>query len=277
MAHWKVLLINLDHSTQRLQNCKRQLEKHKIVFERLPAVWGSDIDEETLSQVYPDKTQHYYKNLNLGEIGCYLSHVKAWQKIHEQRLDFALILEDDFLIENNLDFEQLIHTVNNLQKGWHYIKLGGYHNADDIIFNKDLGCYELVTFNKVPNRTCSQFVSALGAQRLLKHCLPVKRPLDVDLRYWWEKEIYVQALLPYTFMPNKNAESEILKFSLRKNAEKRRLQGIKDKAAYHYRCRKEGRALKIFLSSLQKYNADYPQESSLIFSEIPQQNSTNES
>ena len=37
------------------------------------------------------------RDLTRGEVGCYLSHVKAWNLMIEQGLDKALICEDDII------------------------------------------------------------------------------------------------------------------------------------------------------------------------------------
>lgn len=60
-----------------------------------------------------------------GASGCYLSHLCAWQQIIEQKLDFALILEDDvvltdvvqFLLENP-DLNDGIELVHLGKRNW---------------------------------------------------------------------------------------------------------------------------------------------------------------
>jgi glycosyl transferase, family 25 len=238
---WKTFLINLDHSHTRLNNSKAQLEKQGIAFERIPAVWGANLSDSFVAQVYSkQRTGSYYKTLNRGEIGCYLSHVQAWQRIVDLDLDFAVVLEDDFIM-TGVEFTGVIAALTQIKKPWYYIKLGGYHKDRDLIKREKIGAFELVTFKKVPNRTCSQIVSKEGAKRLLKTCLPFSRPIDVDLRYWWEKDITVQALLPYSFMPDRAVESDILKFSKRKDAEKNLIQGVIDKYSYFFQYHHKGR------------------------------------
>lgn len=218
---WQVFLINLDHSTTRLERSKEMLDSINLEFERIPAVWGADLTQEQIDLAYDAKSRNsHYKELNTGEVGCYLSHIKAWELIVERDLDFALVLEDDFLL-HDCDFPALLEALTKINEPWYYIKLGGYHKNSDLLTSQKLNKYTLSTFKKVPNRTCAQFVSKEGAKRLLATSKPFGRPIDIDLRYWWEKNITVQALLPYSFMPNRQIESEIIKISRRKSSKKR--------------------------------------------------------
>jgi glycosyl transferase, family 25 len=43
-------------------------------------------------------------NLSPGEIGCYLAHLRAIQRVVEYQLPWAIILEDDFCFEADPDF-----------------------------------------------------------------------------------------------------------------------------------------------------------------------------
>jgi glycosyl transferase family 25 len=73
--------------------CQNQLCDYD--FERISAVDGSQLEHNELTQFYDVdlSRQQYHSLLTLGEIGCYLSHRKVWQKIVDGQLDFALVLE----------------------------------------------------------------------------------------------------------------------------------------------------------------------------------------
>jgi glycosyl transferase family 25 len=44
----------------------------------------------------------------------------------------------------------------------------------------------LVDYSRVPSMTAGYVVSRAGAAKLLAHRQPFGRPIDVDLRFWWE-------------------------------------------------------------------------------------------
>ena len=55
---------------------------------RIPGVKGDEINPKALPKKPP-------KDLNFGQLGCWRTHVDAWYKVVDERLETALILEDD--------------------------------------------------------------------------------------------------------------------------------------------------------------------------------------
>jgi glycosyl transferase family 25 len=49
----------------------------------------------------------------------------------------------------------------------------------------------------VPSLTGAYIVSRRGAQKLLGRRIPFGRPIDVDLRHWWECDLRVLGVDPY--------------------------------------------------------------------------------
>lgn len=96
-------VINLDKSTERLQNIKKQLDDLNISFERISAIKGREIDADIKNQVtYPinhfDTKFRFTRALTDGEIGCFLSHRECWKKLIASNEQFSLIMEDDIII-----------------------------------------------------------------------------------------------------------------------------------------------------------------------------------
>lgn len=210
----KVFLINLDKSTDRLQNCQRILKTVDVVAERVSAVYGADLSEEELSEAYSyEIAGAYHKQLNPGEIGCYLSHRKAWETIVEQKLDFAIVLEDDFELCG--DLTAAVTAVTRINKPWDYIKLAGSDRKRSTTCNTVINDFELVRYQKIPARTCAQAVSLAGAKKLLQHSRPFKRPVDIDIQFWWEKSLDVYGLIPYPMRAREDTASEIDKLARR--------------------------------------------------------------
>ena len=56
--------------------------------------------------------------------------------------------------------------------------------------------FELVDYLRVPSLTAGYVISRSGAKKLLDSRLPFGRPVDVDLRYWWESGLKVQGVMP---------------------------------------------------------------------------------
>lgn len=196
-------------SKDRLQHCKTQLGSLGLDFERIEAVDAKLLDQKTINQHYDasNNIKLYKKNLNTGEIACYLSHRLAWTKIIEQDLDFAVILEDDFII--NDEFAELVNIMNML-KSWHYLRLANFGKKYKVDARAALDeRFEILHFNQIPINTQAQAVSKEGAKRLLKNTEKFSRPIDIDLKHFWEKEIDLIGLSPCLVNTTSKFESDI--------------------------------------------------------------------
>ena len=241
--NYQTFLINLDKSTDRLAASTEMLNALGLEFERVPAIYGADLLAEDVAQAYTTRTSNrYHKELNLGEIGCYLSHRKTWKLIIKRKLDFALIFEDDFLPKVE-SINEIITLVNQIQTPWHLIKLMGKHKRADEICGHPMKELTFSLLKKVPTRTGMQIVSNEGAKRLLASSKPFSRPVDVDLQYWWEKNIWVHGIQPYPFKSNSEGSSEIEKFSNRKAAKKSRLKKLGNKISFTLNTQRQAKKL----------------------------------
>lgn len=91
----KTYLINLDRATERLDRMCVRLAAIGLPFERIAAING-----RTLSYPHPDFSALSYRLLHgrrwsPAELGCYLSHLEAADRLLRSDAQFALILEDD--------------------------------------------------------------------------------------------------------------------------------------------------------------------------------------
>ena len=89
-----LFVINLARSTQRLANTQTQLARVSLPFERIDAVDGAQLStlQKYLHYSPQLNKQQYHYPLSNGQIGCYLSHRKAWQKIVDEKLKYAIVL-----------------------------------------------------------------------------------------------------------------------------------------------------------------------------------------
>ena len=88
-------VINLKDATERWDHMTQALEKVGLDYTRIDAVLGKMLTEpisafdERRFNIVDWQTQNY------GEIGCYLSHIKALNTFIKSDFKYALILEDD--------------------------------------------------------------------------------------------------------------------------------------------------------------------------------------
>ncbi|MFT6125146.1 MAG: glycosyl transferase family 25 [Shewanella sp.] len=209
-----------------------QLKQLGIEYQRISAVYGKDLHDIDIAKVYDPQTnlQKYDKKLNLGEIGCYLSHVQCWQMIIEQQLDYALILEDDSILDPAL--MTVIQHINNLSADWDYIKLCHGRKPKGIVKSIVLDeRFSLSTCLKLPASTRGQCVSFAGAQKLLATAYPIARPVDIDIQFWFEKQLRCFVVRPFPVIGT-DLDSDINRQGRRTHVERHHLLRIWQKVKF---------------------------------------------
>lgn len=221
--NYKIFIINLDRSKERFQHALTQLAPWpNLPIERVSAADGRAMSEQELNQYYSLALNkaHYHKLLKPGEKGCYISHIWCWQKIVEQKLDFALILEDDFIIQT--DLHALLDTIAALSTPWHYLKLAMPNKQQPVLKTEVLSNgFSLVHYKKHPVSTVAQAIDQAGAQLLLSKAVPFYRPVDVMLQYHFELNIEAIGIQPLPFRPEHSFDSDI--YSKDKSGQNRQL------------------------------------------------------
>jgi glycosyl transferase family 25 len=228
-CNYKIFVINLDSSVSRWRECQKQLENMQlehVQIERISAIDGRKLSWTELNRHFDTSLNllEYHKTLTAGEIGCYLSHRKTWAQIITQELDFALVLEDDFIINGQLD--QVLSAVASIEQQWHCIKLAEFPIKRKELSSQAIANFRLVNYDKIPARTCAQLISHSGAKSLLTSTQKFGRPVDIDLQHWWEHKLIVFGLKPYPFQINHTSTSDIENIFKRKNSKTRRLSKL---------------------------------------------------
>lgn len=94
-----VFLINLDKRPDRLAFVGAQLHNLGIPFRRHEAVDGSTLNAQQRALFDDARFVLEQKKLPVaGEVGCAWSHRQIWQQMVDEKLPYALILEDDIQI-----------------------------------------------------------------------------------------------------------------------------------------------------------------------------------
>lgn len=206
-----IFLINLARSTERLTHSTNQFKRQSLDFTRIEAIDGLSLTQPQIDKNYSpilNKKKYHYP-LSKGQIGCYLSHRKAWQAIVDQKLDYALIFEDDFTLDHSI--HTAIKNIERLPLDWQIIKLAAYQNRKrPIVFKSSLGNnQELVIHKKLMSGCCATAVSFQGAMRLLESTKKFGRPVDCDLQHIWETGVPGYSLLPYPVKQKNDGPSDI--------------------------------------------------------------------
>lgn len=230
---FKTFLINLERSPHRLADAKAQLDSLGVPFERVNAADGKSLSEEEVRCFDRDKAKkRYHYDLTWGEIGCYLSHIRCWQRIVQEKLDYAVILEDDQKLHP--DFSKALDAIPKLTTEWSFIKLGNPFKTrkETAVETKD--GYSLVRYNKPPSGAGAQVVTYEAAKKLLAARATFFRPVDVDFQWQWEVPINILGLTPYVAGHNLDFDSDIQNVEQRKKKKKRTLVRWKEHIRFFF-------------------------------------------
>jgi GR25 family glycosyltransferase involved in LPS biosynthesis len=114
----RAFYLNLDQEMARRHSIEDQLACVGIPAERIDAVDGSKPLPPELCNYFDAK--HV---MDVGALGCYASHIKAWRQITLKALPHALVLEDDAILPPGLS-GLLSDIIAALPRGWDMVHLG---------------------------------------------------------------------------------------------------------------------------------------------------------
>jgi glycosyl transferase family 25 len=193
---WPIFIINLPHAEERRASIQAVMHKLGLDFSFFDATDGNQLSDEEISKVYDsEKNAKLFKRpLSCSEIGCYVSHHKLWTRIANTEGPGAIIFEDDF--EATSDLPLLLREICQIDQPASIVKLyAGKPIKGDLVADLSAG-YRVIDPITAPAHTIGYIVPRQAAIRLSKRALPFARPVDMDLKHWWELDIQVFAVEP---------------------------------------------------------------------------------
>lgn len=117
-----VILINMDRSTQRRDQMEHRLKALGLAYSRLSAVdgkaqWGDLCQTVDIAAF----ERNVGRDVMQGEIGCYHSHLRAWQTLLDSDCQTLLVLEDDVVFGD--DFLEALGEALQHRRSWDILNL----------------------------------------------------------------------------------------------------------------------------------------------------------
>ncbi len=132
--------------------------------------------------------------LSSGEIGCYASHLKICAEIIEQKIDAAIVLEDDVTLDEDF-LECSAKAIERAPDGWDIIHLSTNFKKPAVPIRSLDSIRSLVRYARMPVNSAAYAISASGAAKLLA---PGRRnrPFDMEFRYAWTRGLDICGVYP---------------------------------------------------------------------------------
>lgn len=190
------LIINLDRSKDRLDKITKRLNQLHIRWQRVSAIDGWDKKQEIYQYIDEDlfKKKHG-KPVLPGEIGCYLSHLKAIEIFNKSNYTFALILEDD--VELGDDLHTILDELPNHHNEWDMVKLSGIHNGNALKIKKiKVKDYFLAVNTTSYTGASCYLINKNAASWMLDALLPMTLPYDLAYDNGWKSKLKIRIIKP---------------------------------------------------------------------------------
>ena len=133
--HWpwetqkpKMLIISLKDSGARRNFMQKQCEALQQPCTFVDAVAGSKLTPAMVDEV----AHHCKMRLSRNEVGCFLSHKACWQKTVSDGLSYAIIVEDDVTVDQDIQNlrARYIPQLEVLDPEWDVLYLAFNHDID---------------------------------------------------------------------------------------------------------------------------------------------------
>lgn len=188
-------VINLKDATERWDHMSQALEKVGLDFTRIDAVLGKMLTEPI--SAFDERRFNILtgKHKNYGEIGCYLSHIKALNTFIKSDFKYALILEDDVELPHHLP--SLIHAAIQNSQHWDMLRLSSSREGNYIKIS-DLPHESALAYNtRVLKNTGAYLLNRKAAQACTQKMLPMRLPYDVALDRDWDFDFKTACIVPF--------------------------------------------------------------------------------
>ena len=229
-----IYVINLDRDTERMASIHANLVRIGLSYERLPAVMGKDVpDWENLVDLSAYAWRNRLDIPRAGEVGCYLSHLKAMETFLKTDAPWCVILEDDAEV-----LPACAEVLRSLAEkdDWDLVKLFSFHSGMPVKKRALVGGRHLVAHLTRTASAAAYIVNRRAAETLLKSMRPITEQVDHALDRPWETGLRTRGIrpMPVVLAPVAHTTSTI---------------GYQDKGKQG---RTLGKSLKLFLSRAKK-------------------------
>ena len=189
-----IFVINLDRDVERMRSVANNLTGLGLDYVRVPAVLGKEVPEwEKLvdAKLYSDRNRNVMPRP--GEVGCYLSHLKAMEEFLRTDAPWCVILEDDVEV---LPACVPVLAALGEKNDWDLAKLFCYHSGMPLRKRALTPTHRLVVHLARTTSSAAYAVNRLAAKTLLASMLPISEQVDHALERPWETGLRVRGVRP---------------------------------------------------------------------------------
>ena len=182
----KAYIIHLERAVSRRPQAVLLGQSLPLPAELLPAIDGKAMSHEAITTVFRRglHSPKYPFELLASEVGCFLSHRKAWQSILDDGIDAGLIVEDDVAIASP-EFNAVVRAAVSAIQPDEVIRFPLHERGESRIVARTLGSVRFLEPRLPGLGMQMQLVGREAARRLLDASLAFDRPVDSFVQMQW--------------------------------------------------------------------------------------------
>lgn len=204
-----VYVLSLASESVRRQAVSAEFFRFGLDFDFVDAIDGRGPAGGQLACHYDGhlNARSFKRPLSATEIACALGHRAIWRRIAEGAASVALVCEDDLSL--SAAFGDFIQTVACRQAAFAdvMIKLDSPARPGEAVGS--LAGVELVLTRRLPAFTTGYLLGRNAAAVLLARAAAVSRPIDMDLKHYWEHRVPILLARPQLVSVRPDVESSL--------------------------------------------------------------------
>ena len=181
----RAFVLHLTRARARKENAQELLLSCGLPGEIWEAVDGQALSQSDVDAVrrFAGFEPTYPFELNLGEVGCFLSHRQVWAEIVRRDLAYGLVLEDDVQIDPMQFGVAQVLAERSIER-FGYIQFQNRNVGQPRIIDIE-GSAMLSQPQVTPLRCSAQLINKMTAQALLELTKTFDRPVDTFVQSHW--------------------------------------------------------------------------------------------
>lgn len=189
-----IFVINLDRDVERMTSLACSLKSLGLDYVRVPAVLGKEVpgwEQLVDAGLYAGRNRNAMPRP--GEVGCYLSHLKAMEAFLRTDAPWCVILEDDVEV---LPTCVPVLAALGAKDDWDLAKLFCFHSGMPVRKRALTPTHQLVVHLTRTASSAAYAVNRRAAETMLKSMRPITEQVDHALDRPWETGLRVRGVRP---------------------------------------------------------------------------------
>jgi hypothetical protein len=173
-----VFVISLARAPERRSAISKHLTDLGIEYRLIDAVDGKAMEASKIAKIVaPGKEMHP------GALGCYLSHINVYEVIRDEKIEVALILEDDACLDPRVR-GLLLNGCDHQDWDYCFLDCDDHNDKGPVFYDADSGRvigagFTAYGLSSGPQTTHAYLITRSAAMNRLTHAFPMERPIDL--------------------------------------------------------------------------------------------------